>query len=502
MFRLVKILRIALRFGLEEFALAADSVTARAIRVLLFYRSLSEPRAVRLRLALETLGPIFVKFGQALSTRRDLLPADLSDELAKLQDRVPPFPGELAVAEVERAFGKPIAGVFEKFEPEPVASASVAQVHFAVLPGGVEAAVKILRPGMLPVIGDDLALLNTAAGLIERFSADGRRLKPREVVSEFARHLFEELDLMREAAHASQLRRNFSDSPLLVVPEVYWDWCTSTVMTMQRMHGTPVSQVDELRRQGVDIPKLARTGVEIFFTQVFRHGFFHADMHPGNILVTPEGRYVALDFGIMGTLSEVDKQYLAQNFLGFFQRDYARVARAHLEAGWVPAGTRADEFEGAIRAVCEPFFDRPLGEISFGRALVRLFQTSRRFNVEIQPQLVMLQKTLLNIEGLGRQLDPALDLWATAKPFLERWMREQVGFKGLLRTLRREAPHWATMLPQLPRLLHRALADDRVGRIERALDELLAVERWRNRMMAIAIAIAAIALAWVLIGKI
>jgi ubiquinone biosynthesis protein len=502
LFRLVKILWIALRFGLDEFALAPDSRTARVIGVLLFFRSLSEPRAVRLRRALEALGPIFVKFGQVLSTRRDLLPADIADELAKLQDQVPPFPGEIAIAEVERAFGKPIAEVFNQFDPKPVASASVAQVHLAVLPDGVEAAVKILRPGMLPVIGEDLALLNTAAGLIERFSADGRRLKPREVVAEFARHLSEELDLMREAAHASQLRRNFLDSPLLVVPEVYWDWCTSTVMTMQRMHGTPVSQVEELRRLGVDIPRLARTGVEIFFTQVFRHGFFHADMHPGNILVTPDGRYVALDFGIMGTLTETDKQYLAQNFLGFFQRDYARVARAHLEAGWVPADTRADEFEGAIRAVCEPFFDRPLREISFGRALVRLFQTSRRFNVEIQPQLVMLQKTLLNIEGLGRQLDPDLDLWTTAKPFLEKWMREQVGFRGLLRTLRSEAPYWATMLPQLPRLLHRALAGDRVERIERMLEELLALERRRNRMMAIAVAIAAIALIWALIGKI
>jgi len=497
--RLVKILWIAFAYGLDEFALPPGRRTRR----LLFFRTRAEPRAVRLRRALEALGPIFVKFGQVLSTRRDLLPADLADELAKLQDQVPPFAGELAVAEVERAFGKPIAQVFEKFDLKPVASASVAQVHLAALPGGAEVAVKVLRPGMLPVIGEDLALLDTAAGLVERFFADGRRLKPREVVAEFARHLFEELDLMREAAHASQLRRNFQDSPLLVVPEVHWDWCATNVMTMQRMHGTPVSQVEELRRQGVDIKKLARTGVEIFFTQVFRHGFFHADMHPGNILVTPEGRYVALDFGIMGTLTEVDKQYLAQNFLGFFQRDYARVARAHLEAGWVPPDTRADEFEGAIRAVCEPFFDRPLGEISFGRALVHLFQTSRRFNVQIQPQLVMLQKTLLNIEGLGRQLDPELDLWATAKPFLEKWMREQVGFKGLLRTLRKEAPYWATMLPQMPRLLHRALAGDRIEHLERRLGELIVLQRRRNRLLAIALAIAlALALAWALMGKI
>jgi ubiquinone biosynthesis protein len=494
--RLIKILWIALRFGLDEFALAPDSAAARTLRALFFFRTLTAPRAVRLRLALEALGPIFVKFGQVLSTRRDLLPTDLADELAKLQDRVPPFDGGLAVREVERAFGKPIAQVYESFELAPVASASVAQVHLAALPGGTEVAVKVLRPGMLPVIGEDLALLDTAAGLVERFSADGRRLRPREVVAEFARHLSEELDLMREAAHASQLRRNFQDSPLLVVPEVYWDWCATNVMTMQRMRGTPVSQVEELRRQGVDIPRLARTGVEIFFTQVFRHGFFHADMHPGNILVTAEGRYVALDFGIMGTLTEVDKQYLAQNFLGFFQRDYARVARAHLEAGWVPAGTRADEFEGAIRAVCEPFFGRPLGEISFGLALVRLFQTSRRFNVEIQPQLVMLQKTLLNIEGLGRQLDPGLDLWATAKPFLEKWMREQVGFKGLLRTLRKEAPYWATMLPQLPRLLHRALAGDRVEHVEKLIGRLLVLQRRRNRMIGAAVALLALALAW------
>ena len=496
MFRLARILWIALRFGLDEFASAAGSRAARIVGAVLFFRSLSEPRAARLRRALESLGPIFVKFGQVLSTRRDLLPTDIADELAKLQDQVPPFATALAVAEIERAFGRPLAQVFKTFEPLPVASASVAQVHFAVLPDGTEAAVKILRPDMLPVIFKDLALLDAGAGLIERFWADGRRLRPREVVAEFSRHLFDELDLMREAANASQLRRNFPESPLLAVPEVYWDWCTGTVMTMQKMTGTPISQVDELRRQGVDIPKLARAGVEIFFTQVFRDGFFHADMHPGNILVTPEGRYVALDFGIMGTLTDVDKQYLAQNFLAFFQRDYRRVAQAHLEAGWVPPETRIDQFESAIRAVCEPVFARPLKEISFGRALVRLFEASRRFNVEIQPQLVMLQKTLLNIEGLGRQLDPNLDLWTTAKPFLENWMREQVGFKGLLRTLRNEAPRWSTVLPQLPRLLHRALADERIGRIEQALAELLATERRRTRLTEIAVALLAAALVW------
>jgi len=497
--RLAKILWIALRFGLDEFALAAGSRLARAVSAVLFFRTLTEPRAVRLRRALEALGPIFVKFGQMLSTRRDLLPVDIADELAKLQDQVPPFAAELAVAEIERAFGKPVGEVFEKFDPQAVASASVAQVHFAVLPhgenAGAECAVKILRPGMLPVIVKDLALLDAAAGLVERFWADGRRLKPREVVAEFARHLFDELDLMREAANASQLRRNFPDSPLLAVPEMYWDWCTSTVMTMQWMRGTPISQVQALRAQGVDIPRLARAGVEIFFTQVFRDGFFHADMHPGNILVTPEGRYIALDFGIMGTLTETDKQYLAQNFLAFFQRDYRRVAQAHLDAGWVPADTRMDEFEAAIRAVCEPVFDRPLKEISFGRALLRLFQTSRRFNVEIQPQLVMLQKTLLNIEGLGRQLDPDLDLWKTAKPFLEKWMGEQVGYRGLLRTLRNEAPHWATMLPQLPRLLHRVLADDRLGKLNDALRLLARTGERRNRLLAWILALLAAAIA-------
>ncbi|HEX6528718.1 MAG TPA: ubiquinone biosynthesis regulatory protein kinase UbiB [Burkholderiales bacterium] len=455
----------------------------------------SPERGRRLRQALETLGPIFVKFGQVLSTRRDLVPLDIADQLALLQDRVPPFASELAVAEIERSLGKPLDAVFSQFEKTPVASASIAQVHLGRLPDGREVAVKVLRPGVEAAVARDLALLDTAAGLVERFYADGRRLRPREVVAEFARHLDEELDLMREAANASQLGRNFTASPLLIVPAVYWELCAQRVMVMEKMGGTPISQVEQLRSKQIDIPALARCGVEIFFTQVFRHGFFHADMHPGNIRVADDGRYIALDFGIMGTLTEVDKNYLAQNFLAFFNRDYRRVAQAHLDAGWVPAGTRIDEFEAAIRAVCEPIFARPLKEIYFGKLLLRLFQTSRRFNVQVQPQLVMLQKTLLNIEGLGRELDPDLDLWKTAKPFLERWMREQVGWRGLVRTLRHEAPFWAATLPQLPRLVHRTLAEDRLRGVQGVLEVLAVQNARRNRLLAAVVALLAAAVA-------
>ncbi len=474
LFRLAKIFWVAFRFGLDEFPLAADSSgrLQRWVKRLLFFRRFDSPRGERLRRALETLGPIFVKFGQVLSTRRDLLPVDIADELAKLQDQVPPFPSDDAVVEIEKAFGRPIAEVFREFVREPVASASIAQVHFATLQNGTEAAVKILRPGIQPVIKDDLALMRTAAALLERVWVEGRRLKPREVVAEFAKHLSDELDLMREAASASQLRRNFNASPLLIVPEIYWDYCTSNVMTMQRMSGTPISHTEALRAQGIDIPRLARAGVEIFFAQVFRDGFFHADMHPGNIFVSTDGRYIALDFGIMGTLNDADKSYLAQNFLAFFQRDYKRVAQAHVAAGWVPPGTRVDEFEGAIRAVCEPIFDRPIKEISFGKVLLRLFQTARRFNLEVQPQLVLLQKTLLNIEGLGRDLDPELDLWKTAKPYLERWMSEQIGWKALVRSVRDESSQWAVILPQLPRLLHKALATEQTRTDEREVREM------------------------------
>ena len=492
--RLVQIFAIAASHGLHEFMprMPGDVV----LRLLAGGRR-DQPRGQRLREALERLGPIFVKFGQILSTRRDLLPLDIADELARLQDRVPPFDPDLALVLIERSIGRPLGEVFATIERTPLASASIAQVHLGVLMDGREVAVKVLRPGVEGQVARDLAVLQSAASLVEHLSAEGRRLRPREVVAEFARHLDEELDLMREAANASQLRRNFANSPLLAVPEVYWDLCSERVMVMERMHGVPVSQIAELRAQGLDLKALGRAGVEICFTQVFRDGFFHADMHPGNILVGTEGenrgRYIALDFGIMGTLTDVDKNYLAQNFLGFLNRDYRRVAQAHLEAGWVPAGTRLDQFEAAIRAVCEPVFARPLKEIYFGRLLLRLFQTSRRFGVEVQPQLVMLQKTLLNIEGLGRELDPDLDLWTTAKPFLERWMSEQVGWRGLLRNLRHEAPYWANTLPQLPRLVHRVLAEDRLGALRDEVERLAAQNKRRNELLVAIVAILATA---------
>jgi ubiquinone biosynthesis protein len=488
--RLVFIVFVVLRHGLDEMALSSfRHAWARGLaRLAMISRRLDAPRGVRLRQALERLGPIFVKFGQVLSTRRDLLPADIADELAKLQDRVPPFPGAKARQLVEQAFGRPIDAIFDSFDLEPVASASIAQVHFAVLRGGREVAVKVLRPGMLPAIEGDLSLLRTLAHWVERVSADGKRLKPREVVAEFDMYLHDELDLVREAANAAQLRRNMQGLGLVMIPEMVWDLCTPNVIVMERMKGIPISQIQRLREAGVDIKKLARDGVTIFFTQVFRDGFFHADMHPGNIQVSLApatfGRYIALDFGIIGTLTESDKQYLAHNFIAFFRRDYKRVAELHVESGWVPANTRVDALEQAVRAVCEPHFDRPLKDISLGQLLMRLFQTSRRFNVEIQPQLVLLQKTLLNIEGLGRQLDPDLDLWTTAKPFLERWMDEQVGWRGLLERLKKESPRFAQLLPELPRLLHDGLVQQARSAEEReAMEALLAEQRRTNRLL-------------------
>jgi ubiquinone biosynthesis protein len=505
--RLLRIVFVALRFGLDDLVLSSINhpLARRLLHVLRLGRKPRGPRGQRLRQALESLGPIFVKFGQVLSTRRDLIPADIADELSLLQDRVPPFPSAQAAALIEAALGKPPRELFAQFETDPVASASIAQVHFAVMHDGREVAVKVLRPGMLDVIEKDLALLRVAARIVERLGGpDGRRLKPREVVAEFDKYLHDELDLVREASNCSQLRRNFGPETgrdgMLIVPEVIWELTTGTVFTMQRMYGIPVSRIDRLREAGVDIPALARSGVEIFFTQVFTDGFFHADMHPGNIYVSDSpstlGRYIALDFGIVGSLSEFDKNYLAQNFLAFFHRDYRRVAQLHIESGWVPRDTREEELEGAVRAVCEPYFDRPLAEISLGQVLLRLFQTSRRFNVEIQPQLVLLQKTLLNVEGMGRQLDPELDLWKTARPHLENWMKRRMGLHGLRESLAKESAKWSQLLPALPRLLH-----DRMARPDPSAEMLEETRRLRlareqgNRLLAALTAVLAVALA-------
>jgi ubiquinone biosynthesis protein len=494
--RVAKIMRVAIRYGLDDIAISglARPGIAKMIARLMFWRDLSNPRGMRLRQALEDLGPIFVKFGQVLSTRRDLMPADIADELARLQDRVPPFDSNLAIAQIRKSLGAHPEDLFAQFDRVPIASASIAQVHFAVLKNGKEVAVKVLRPGMKKSIEKDIALMQIAAEWVERLWADGRRLKPREVVAEFDKYLHDELDLMREAANGSQLRRNFQGSDLLAVPEMYWDYCSTAVIVMERMRGIPISQTERLIEAGIDMKKLSRDGVEIFFTQVFRDGFFHADMHPGNIQVSIEpatfGRYIALDFGIVGTLTDFDKDYLSQNFIAFFRRDYKRVAEAHIESGWAPKETRVDELESAVRACCEPIFDRPLRDISFGQVLLRLFQTSRRFNVEVQPQLVLLQKTLLNIEGLGRQLDPDLDLWKTAKPYLERWMSEQIGWRGLIQHLKEEAPRYNQILPELPRLVHQVLSaqaarpEQQTGEL---LKQVLAEQRRTNMLLSIGI---------------
>ena len=446
---------------LDAFPSLAHRLWFRTLGAMLPSAPLKLARGERLRQSFESLGPIFVKFGQLLSTRRDLLPEDIADALAKLQDRVAPFDSALAIAEIERGLGQSIEDVYQSFDQTPIASASISQVHFAKMHDGREVAVKVLRPGMLGFIDADLALMRQFASVLLKLSADARRLRLLDVIDEFDMILHDELDLLREAANANQLRRNFADSPLLLMPEMIWSATANNVLTMQRMQGIPISRIDALLEAGIDLKRLSRDGVEIFFTQVFRDGFFHADMHPGNIFVAADGpnkgRYIALDFGIVGSLSEEDKNYLAQNFLAFFRRDYRRVAQLHLQAGWVPEKVRVEVLEAAVRSCCEPVFDKPLKEISLGQVLMRLFQVSRRFGVQVQPQLVLLQKTLLNVEGLGRQLDPDLDLWVTAKPFLERWMREQLGWRGVLRRLKQEAEIWSVSLPEMPRLAHEAL---------------------------------------------
>ncbi|MBF0469775.1 MAG: ubiquinone biosynthesis regulatory protein kinase UbiB [Gammaproteobacteria bacterium] len=472
-YRLFIIHWILMRHGLDEIILASHTFRPISfLRWLMPWRLLRNRetgRGVRIRRTLEDLGPIFVKFGQILSTRRDLLPDDIAEELAKLQDQVPPFSSVQARKIIESSFRQPLEEIFSHFNPEPLASASVAQVHLATLHDGREVVVKVLRPQIEPVIRRDISLLYTIARQLQRYWSEGKRLRPTEVVAEFEKNILDELDLMREAASATLIRRNFENNNLLYIPEVYWPFCRKKVMVMERVHGFSCTNIEAMKQHGIDLKKLSEQGVEIFFTQVFDHNFFHADMHPGNIFVSTEGQYIAIDFGIVGSLNPSDQRYLAENFLAFFNRDYYRVAELHVESGWVPANTRVDEFEAAIRTVCEPIFERPLHEISFGQLLLRLFQTARRFNMEIQPQLVLLQKTLLNIEGLGRQLNPDLDLWQTAKPFLERWMDRQIGFTAFQQRLKKSIPRWGEAVPHLPILTYQILQKAEAGNLELSL---------------------------------
>jgi ubiquinone biosynthesis protein len=466
--RLLVIHRVLVKHNLDE--LIRSTHLFRPLRYLFLLSPLTwgqrrsdKPRGVRIREALQELGPVYVKFGQSVSTRQDMLPEDIGVELAKLQDKMPPFSAAEALGQIETIYGQPATEVFSSFDPEALAAASIAQVHAATLSGGEDVVVKLLRPGVEQQIDRDLEVLYALARLARRYWPDVRRLRPVEVISEFDKTLHNELDLMREAANASQLRSNFIDSDQLYVPEVYWNYCRPKAMVMQRIYGIPIGNIDELRSSGADIPKLAANGVEIFFTQVFRHNFFHADMHPGNIFVDvtdpANPLYAAVDFGIVGSLDDGDRRYLAENFLAFFDRDYNRVARLHVDSGWVPPGTRVDELEAAVRTVCEPIFNKPLKDISFGQVLVRLFSIARQFNMEIQPQLVLLEKTLLNIEGLGRQLYPELDLWQTAQPVLREWMAERSGPKALINRVRQELPEIRYLLDQLPSVARR-LVDD------------------------------------------
>jgi ubiquinone biosynthesis protein len=504
--RLLEIQRALVRHGLDDFVRATHLY--RPFRFLFylspwtwFQRIAGVTRGERLRVALEELGPIFVKFGQAVSTRRDLIPADIADELAKLQDRVPPFASDIAVAAIEKALGRPLADLFASFEETPLAAASIAQVHAARLKSGEEVVVKVLRPGMHELIERDLEVLTALAGLADEYWTEARRLRPLEIVAEYRKTILDELDLMREAANAAQLKRNFAGSTLLYVPAVYWDYCRSNVMVMERIHGIIISRIDELKGRGVNFAKLAENGVEIFFTQVFRHNFFHADMHPGNIFVQiddPQNpRYAAVDFGIVGTLQPRDQHYLAANFLAFFDRDYARVAALHLESGWVPKTARVDELESAVRTVCEPIFNKPLKDISFAQVLLRLFETARRFDMQIQPQLVLLQKTLLNVEGLGRELYPELDLWKTAQPVLRQWMRERMSPRAVIKRMRHQLPDTIEALKELPGLFHTAVREASEGRFRLQVESPGVAELRRdlehsNRRRDLALAAAAL----------
>ncbi|MCK0105151.1 ubiquinone biosynthesis regulatory protein kinase UbiB [Marinobacter sp. S0848L] len=508
MTRLQRLFRIAwvfCRYRLDIFLPLAELPTPLKIFFLLApWHLFPQPklsRGDRLRLALEELGPVFVKFGQILSTRRDLLPDDMAASLKQLQDRVPPFPSDQARGIIERSLGAPVSELFAEFGADPMASASVAQVHPATLRNGQQVVVKVLRPGIEKVIRQDLALMYLMAGLLEKYWSEGKRLHPVEVVADYDATIHDELDLQREAANASQLRRNFDNSPLIYIPFIDWDYTSKSVLVMERIHGIPIADVEALKAAGVNMKVLAEKGVEIFFTQVFRDSFFHADMHPGNIFVDvsnpADPQYIAIDFGIVGTLAPDDQSYLARNLLAFFRRDYRQVAQLHIQSGWVPPETRVNEFEAAIRTVCEPIFEKPLKDISFGHFLLRLFQTARRFDMEVQPQLVLLQKTLLNVEGLGRQLYPDLDLWSTAQPFLENWMRKRIGPSGLIKSLQTHLPSWLEQSPEMPQLVHDALLQLRsAGPTEQQNQDTLALlreqqrktdRRWRRGIIALAL---------------
>ncbi len=487
--RLVSIQRVLVKYGLDEVITATHFL--RPLRFFFYFfpkkSDRSEPLGKRIRLALEELGPIFVKFGQAMSTRRDLLPTEVADELAKLQDQVPPFPGEEAVAILSEIYGKPVAEVFARFDVEPLAAASIAQVHSAALDDGTEVIVKLLRPNVRLLIERDLEVLFAIAKLADKYWANGKRLRPVEIVAEYEKTVIDELDMMREAANTAQLKKNFDGSDLLYVPEVYFDYCRKGVLVQERIYGVPISDMETLLAAGTNIQVLAENGVEIFFTQVFRHNFFHADMHPGNIFVQlddPERpRYAAVDFGIMGTLSPTDQRYLAENFLAFFEQDYHKIAKLHIDSGWVPPDTRIDELETAVRTVCAPIFNKPLSEISFAQVLIGLFETAQRFDMEIQPQLILLQKTLFNIEGLGRQLYPELDLWKTAHPVLREWMDEQIGGRAMFESIRDNLPQLREAMRELPGVIRQLSEQAANGSLRLRMDspELEAIRKQLDR---------------------
>ena len=513
--RLIGIQRVLVKYGLDD--VIKQTHLLRPLRFLFYLfprrRTSSAPLGERIRLALEELGPIFVKFGQAVSTRRDLLPREVADELAKLQDKVPPFPAEIAVAILNEAYGEPVDDVFERFDIEPFAAASIAQVHTAQLPNGAEVIVKLLRPGVQDLIERDLEVLRMLAGLADRYWEHGKRLRPLELVDEYESTIIDELDLMREAANTAQLKRNFSGSDMLYVPDIYWDYCRPEVLVQERIYGIPISDMDALHDAGTNIQLLAENGVEIFFTQVFRHNFFHADMHPGNIFVIvtdpDKPKYAAVDFGIVGTLSPSDQRYLAENFLAFFDRDYHRIAKLHLDSGWVPEGTRIDQLETAVRTVCEPIFNKPLAEISFAQVLMRLFRVAQRFNVEIQPQMILLHKTLFNIEGLGRELYPQLDLWKTAHPVLKKWMSDQLGPAAMLDDLRENLPQLRDALRELPAAI-RYLAEraesgnsgrtQQIDEIRKIRLELKSLHRQRMWLTAAIVLVSAAAVVFTLLA--